>query len=67
MFSPGRYFSDDHYEMVVLARRERTRTTGARNPRIYAYEGFAMPAYYRIRYTPTGREYVVIRGHRYEA
>jgi len=48
-FSPGRYFSDDGYEMYVIDRRERTKTDGRINPRIYAQIGFANPAYYAIR------------------
>ena len=38
-FTPGRYFSDDGYEMEVIDRRERTRTNGNYDPRIYAFRG----------------------------
>jgi len=66
IFTAGRYFSPDNYEMVVLERVEKMKN-GAVLPRVYAYSGFANPAYYRIRVNGRKNETVTIQGHVFEA
>jgi hypothetical protein len=67
-FKEGRrYWSDDRRELYVIGRRERTRTDGNYNPRIYAEIGFAKPAYYKIRLDFRGRETVTTKNHVFTA
>ena len=66
IFSNGRYFSKDNYELIVLKRVEKTKN-GNFSPRIYGYTGFSRPAYYRIKQNSRKNEIVVIKGHEFEA
>jgi hypothetical protein len=62
-----RYWSDDGRELHVISRRERTRTDGAYNPRVYAEVGFGKPAYCKIRLDFRGRETVTAKNHVFTA
>jgi hypothetical protein len=67
-FKEGRrYWSDDGRELFVIGRRERTRTDGTLNPRIYAEVGLGMPAYYKIRLDFRGRETVTAKNRVFTA
>ena len=64
----GRIFSEDGYEGYISGRKERNHTTDGRvNPRIYANIGFAFPQLYKIRKDARGNEFIIIKGHRFNA
>jgi hypothetical protein len=66
-FTNGRYCSRDNYTLTIISRKEANSTDGKTNLHIYAFTGFAKPAYYPIKVRKDGSGYAVVGGHIFNA